>query len=194
MTSKRHLIGYGVAAIIGASAVAWGQDGRSPIANLRGRTDADGNLYVTLPSAIQTEGVILNTPSVIVENLGPTDSSTYAVDAEYIVTTASTNAGTGKASAGNFYGVVRAINTTTTIAYLRLYDLAANPTCSSATGFIESIPIPPAAAAGGAGGIAVPEILPTQYATGIAYCVTGGGTSTDNTSAPAGIYIKFVYK
>jgi hypothetical protein len=105
-------------------------------------------------------------------------------------TTASTNAANCKASAGNFYGV-RAVNTTATFAYLRLYNLATAPTCSSATGFVETIPIP--ANATGAGIVSMPA-FPFNYTTGIAYCVTGGATSTDNTNSPAGVFITLAVK
>lgn len=104
-----------------------------------------------------------------------------------ILSAASTNATSCKASAGNLYGF-DLINTTTTLYYLRLYNLAAAPTCSSATGFIRSIPIPPASAAGQASGTNRQFVIPVHYATGIAYCLTGGGASTDNTNAATGVY------
>lgn len=116
--------------------------------------------------------------------VGPTVDASAAYTPCYIVTTASTNAANCKASAGNF-SRIRAINTTATLAYLRLYNSSGTPTCSSATGFVESIPIP--ANSAGAGLATVD--FPINYSTGIAYCVTGGGSSTDNTNAPAGVYI-----
>src|SRR5579872_2617329 len=60
-----------------------------------------------------------------------------------IVSAASNNATTCTASNTRFWGV-QITNTTATIYYLRLYNLAAAPTCSSATGFIRSIPLVPA--------------------------------------------------
>lgn len=109
-------------------------------------------------------------------------------------TAATTNSTSVKASSGVLYGM-NLINTTTTIYYLRMYDSASAPTCSSATGFVRTWPVPPAAAAGGGGGIAVS--LPstgTQFASGIGFCVTGGPTSTDNTSAATGVFINLDYK
>jgi hypothetical protein len=109
-------------------------------------------------------------------------------------TTASTNSTNCKGSAGNFYGF-RAINTSTTIGYLRMYNASSAPTCSSSTNFIESIPIPPAVSAGNAGGVVQSVGIPLgDYSNGIGFCVTGGGGNTDNTSAPAGIYITIFYK
>lgn len=110
------------------------------------------------------------------------------------VSTASTNAtnvknGAGTVTALNF------INTTQTIGYVRMYNLSSTPTCNSATGFVRSWPVPPASASGLAGGIAVNlGATGTAFSTGIGFCATGGGTSTDNTNAPAGIYINIDYR
>lgn len=187
----RYVLAVGI--VLGAAWVAETQTPLTPIANLRGRTDSNGALYVAQIATWITETVITNTVSVLVTNLGPTSSSSYATTGCYHVTTASTNSINCADAAANFYGF-RAENTTTTAAYLRLYNLATAPTCNSATGYIESIPIPPAAAAGQVGGIVAFQVIPTNYATGIGFCVTGGGTSTDNTASGAGIYIKIKYK
>ena len=32
------------------------------------------------------------------------------------------------------------------------------------------------------------------FSTGLAFCVTGGGTSTDNTNAAVGVFISLLYK
>lgn len=104
---------------------------------------------------------------------------------------ASTNATNCKASAGNLYGV-EVINTTSTIYYLRLYNSSGSPTCSSSTGFVRSIPIPHAS--GNGAGIANFYTVGEAYGTGIAFCFTGGGSSTDNTNAATGVYITLFYK
>ncbi len=124
---------------------------------------------------------------------GATTSSNVAVTACNIVSAATTNATNCKASAGNFYGF-EIFNTTTTVYYLRLYNSSSAPTCSSATGFIRSIPIPPAAASGQVGGIVSNQVFPTNYGTGISFCITGGSSSTDNTSAAAGIFGEIRYE
>ena len=110
-----------------------------------------------------------------------------------LVSAASTNATNCKASAGNIYGF-RFVNTTTTVYYLRLYNLTTAPTCSSATGFIESIPIPPAGASGQAGGIVAIEAFGEGYSTGIGFCFTGGSSSTDATNAATGVFGTILYK
>lgn len=110
-----------------------------------------------------------------------------------VLSAASTNSTNCKATAGTWYGY-DLINTTTTIYYLRLYNTAGAPTCSSATGFIRSIPIPPASSAGGAGGAIRIAAVPVAYATGIGYCLTGGSSSTDNTNAATGVFGALLYR
>lgn len=107
-------------------------------------------------------------------------------------------ASTNSTNVKNAAGVVKAmnlINTTTTIYYLRMYNLATAPTCSSATGFVRTWPIPPAASSGGAGGLAVNlGAGGTTFSTGIGFCLTGGPTSTDNTNAATGVFINLDYQ
>lgn len=103
---------------------------------------------------------------------------------------ATTNATNCKASAGTLYGY-EVINTTGTLYYLRLYNLTTSPTCSSSTGFIRSIPIP--AATTGAG-VERDMSVGEAYGTGLGFCLTGGGSSTDNTNAATGVYISLLYK
>jgi hypothetical protein len=107
-----------------------------------------------------------------------------------LVSAASTNSTNCKASAGNFYGF-RIVNTTATLYYLRMYNLASAPTCSSSTGWVESIPIP--ASTTGAGIVAI-NLHGENYSTGIGYCFTGGASSTDNTNAATGVYGRLFYK
>jgi TRAP-type C4-dicarboxylate transport system substrate-binding protein len=93
-----------------------------------------------------TDSTVTNPVVASISNLGPSSTEEYATSTCYLITTASTNATSCKTTPGNNFGF-RAINASGTIAYLRFYNLAAAPTCSSATGFIESVPI--SAAAGG---------------------------------------------
>lgn len=123
----------------------------------------------------------------------PTTSSTAAVSDCIVASAASTNATSCKGSAGNFYGY-EVYNTTTTTYYLRLYNSSTAPTCSSATGFVRSIPIPPAGAAGGANGALSNQVFPTNYSTGIGFCITGGSANTDNTNAATGLFVTVHYK
>lgn len=107
-----------------------------------------------------------------------------------LVSAASNNATNCKGSAGNVYGF-RFVNTTGTIYYLRMYNTSSSPTCSSATGFIETIPIP--ASTGGAGLVAI-ESMGEGYSTGISFCLTGGSSSTDNTNAATGVFGTILYQ
>lgn len=89
------------------------------------------------------------------------------------------------------------INTTTTIYYIHVYNTATAPTCTT-TGatLLHTFPIPPAGAAGGAGGLV--RAMGTSggeiYTIGIGYCVTGGGGDGDNTNAAAGVYVEGSYR
>lgn len=109
----------------------------------------------------------------------------------YTAAAASTNSTSVKGGAGNVYGI-RVFNTTSTIYYLRMYNSSSAPTCSSATGFIETIPIPHAAGAGG--GAVIAQANGQSYTTGIGFCVTGGSSSTDNTNAATGVFVTILYK
>ena len=104
---------------------------------------------------------------------------------------ASTNSTNVKNAAGTICDI-HVINTTSTTYFLRLYNLAAAPTCSSATGAVDSIPIPNAAAAGA--GVSLTFPMGTAYGTGIGFCLTGGGSDTDNTNAATGVYVSIDYK
>lgn len=109
----------------------------------------------------------------------------------FLSSAASTNSTNCKSSAGNLYAV-HVTNTTTTNYYVRLYNASSAPTCSSATGFVETIPALGASANGGVNGRV--NVVPQAFSTGIGFCVTGGGSSTDNTSAATGVFLTLEYK
>jgi hypothetical protein len=159
----------------------------APSVGATGSLTAKARLMTTQLDAIQT-AVQTNAGYV-----GASATTTNSLLECAIVSAASTNSTNCKASAGNFYGL-DIYNTTTTVYYLRLYNASSAPTCSSATGFIRSIPVPPAGAAGQVGGVV--RVLPigVGYTTGIGYCITGGSSSTDNTSAAVGIFGALLYK
>lgn len=120
----------------------------------------------------------------------PTPTTVGGLTTHYITSAASTNSTNVKNAAGQVY-LIRAVNTTATLYYLRLYNASSAPTCSSATNFVETIPIP--ASTTGAG-IVIPQYMGQAYSTGIGYCLTGGGSSTDNTNAATGVYLTILYK
>jgi hypothetical protein len=118
------------------------------------------------------------------------DRCTGTSTLHYATSAASNNATNVKNAAGTV-STISVVNTTATIYYLRMYNLASAPTCSSATGFVNTIPVP--ASTSGAG-IVIPITVPHSFTTGIGYCLTGGGSSTDNTNAATGVYINIWYK
>jgi hypothetical protein len=124
-------------------------------------------------------------------NMGLAPTATGGCTPGGMVTTASTNATSVKASAGTFCGG-HAVNTTATVANLRWYNLSTAPTCSSATGYVTTTPIP--ANTAGAGLLLDWGTYGAAFTTGIAWCVTGGPTSTDATNAVAGVYINYATK
>lgn len=154
-----------------------------------------GALRVSIASdstgVVQPGNTANTTPWLVTDSVTASTGATATTFATS--SAASTNSTNVKSSAGNIYGL-RLENTTTTIYYLRLYNASSAPTCSSATNFVESIPIPPAAAAGGAGGIVEPMNYGQAFTTGISYCLTGGGGNNDNTNAATGVYVSIKYK
>lgn len=131
----------------------------------------------------------INTNSLGALYVQPTAGPSGGASTCYLTSAATTNATNCKASAGTLY-TVSVVNTTATLYYLRLYNLASAPTCSSATGFVETIPVP--ASTSGAG--VVRDVAVGQnFGTGIGFCLTGGGSSTDNTSAATGVYLTMLY-
>jgi len=133
---------------------------------------------------------VTNAGTFQVQPDGTTATTTNAASRCTLVSAASTNATNCKNGSGNVYGF-RFVNTTGTLYYLRMYNLSSSPTCSSATGFIESIPIP--ASTSGAG-IVIMEPFGEGYSTGIGFCFTGGSSSTDNTNAATGVFGSILYR
>lgn len=169
---------------------------------------ADGTAKASL-SYSPVNGVAETTPSTCTTDTGcylsqnpanralrvevqpPTVGGTTAYGLQSAASTNSTNV---KASAG-VLTAMNLLNTSTTVYYVRMYNLASAPTCSSATGYVRTWPVPPAAAAGGVGGIAADlGTYGTSFSTGISFCVTGGPSSTDNTNAATGVFVNLDYK
>lgn len=101
---------------------------------------------------------------------------------------ASTNATVILAAPGLLCKMV-AINTTSTVYYLKFYNTASAPTCNSDT-VVAVYPIPPTN-----GGVAIPlGPFAENYSTGISFCLTGAGADNDNTNAATGVYLSHSYK
>lgn len=163
----------------------------TPVDTNSGTKSAGTQRVVIATDQPQLTNKLLVTPDPTIPE--PSGASGDAVSACNILSAASNNSTSCKGSTGNFFGY-EIYNNTTTIYYLRLYNSSSAPTCSSATGFIRTIPIPPAGASGQAGGAISNQFYPTNYSTGIGYCITGGSSSTDNTNAAAGVFGEIRYK
>ena len=132
-------------------------------------------------------GTVSVSATAVLGTAGPNELTTQTY---YLTSAASTNSTLIKGRSGQVVGIY-AVNTTSTLYYLRMYNLASAPTCSSATGFVETIPL--AHGTGTGAGISRPQ-APQAYSTGIGFCLTGGGSSTDNTNAAAGVYLTVLYR
>ena len=109
----------------------------------------------------------------------------------HLISAATTNATNIKPGSGQLVGAV-CINTTTTLYYLKFYDLATAPTCNS-TPVQLSFPCPFGASNAG-GGFVIPMPQPTQFLNGIGMCLTGGIADNDNTIAATGIAVNVFFK
>ena len=82
-------------------------------------------------------------------------------------------------------------NSAATAMYVRLYDVAAPPTCSSATGEVALYVVP-------ANTVSMPPInlgeLGATFQNGIGVCITGAFSLTDNTNAATGLAVNFTIK
>lgn len=109
----------------------------------------------------------------------------------HYLSTASTNANlVGSSGQHNLY-MISVINTTTTVYYLKLYDVASAPTCNSSA-VVQTFAIPFGASnAGGGAVISIP--LGIQFANGLGFCITGGSADSDNSNAATGITLSLVY-
>jgi hypothetical protein len=119
-------------------------------------------------------------------------SSTGGATPFHYLSAASTNATNIKTTAGTVYAL-SVVNTSATVYYLRMYDIATSaPTCSSPTGVVHNYPIPGATTGAG---IAIPiGTMGENYANGIGFCLTSGFSDSDNGSAVTGIAINGSYK
>lgn len=107
-----------------------------------------------------------------------------------ILSAASNNSTSIKASAGTLYSF-SFLQTTTTLMDVRFYDTASAPTCSSATGMklnfvVQSNTITPGGTFNfGSTGVA--------FTTGIGICITGANANNDNTNAATGLNVIYAF-
>ena len=116
-------------------------------------------------------------------NVSIDTQATGGASSYHRVSTTSTNAANVKSSAGTVYSVTAFNTSTTTAAYIKLYNTAGTPTCNS-TAVVATYMVPSSSTGGGAG-VAFSMPYGKAFATGIAACITGGLVDTDNTNVTA---------
>lgn len=88
---------------------------------------------------------------------------------------------------------VVAVNTTTTVYYLKFYDKSTTPTCNSdPVKFL--IPIPFGASNAGGGAVIPFGTDGLDFTQGFSFCITGGSADNDNTNAATGVTVSFAVK
>jgi hypothetical protein len=131
-----------------------------------------------------------NTPNTVPWLVAPSASASGGATPYHVGSAASNNSTNVKASAGTVYDLT-IINTTTTLGDFRFYDSASAPTCSSATGVVNNLPVQSNVISPGLhlnypGG--------KLFANGISFCYTGAVADNDNTNAATGVQINIDYK
>jgi|SRR5579883_1819922 hypothetical protein len=121
----------------------------------------------------------------------PTAGSLAGALPYHYLSGASTNGTTVVARPGNVYSIV-AVNTTTTLYYLKFYDTSSTPTCNSST-VVQTYAIPFGASSAG-GGFALSLPVGMRFDNGISFCITGGIADNDNTNAAAGVSLSLTYR
>jgi hypothetical protein len=112
----------------------------------------------------------------------------------HLISAATTNATSLKASAGQVYGFQFTNKNTSNPAYVKLYNKASAPTVGTDTP-VKVICVPAAAS------VSLPTVVVHQqplgiaFGTGIAYAVTGGSADNDTTAVGAGdVLVEIDYK
>jgi len=156
-------------------------------------------LLVTTPGSSATMNIIATAsvsacPITGVPQLGgtitPVAGTTGGATPVTILSAASNNSTSIKASPGTLYSVTW-INTTTTLMDIRFYDTASAPTCSSATGMkLNFVAQSNATSPGGSPVLGPAGIV---FANGIGVCITGNNTNSDNNSAATGLNLLVGY-
>jgi len=133
-------------------------------------------------------------PRVTVSNdsqVLPTPQTSGGLSVGRVISAATTNATSIKASAGQLYSF-QAFNNTATIAYLKVYNKASAPTVGTDTPII-TMGIP--ANTSGAGFTQDTGGMGIAFSTGIAIAITGGITDADTTATAANaVVVNLFYK
>lgn len=143
-------------------------------------------LYASEPAPVVQTHPVTQSGAFTVGQSGSWTVSPPSGSGLSFVTTASTNAASDKASAGNLFEI-SAYNTTATAAYLKLYNKASAPTVGTDVPLL-TIPI-------AANSLVALQFGPLgkRFSTGIAHAVTALATVADTGNAVAGIQISATY-
>lgn len=88
--------------------------------------------------------------------------------------------------------LIAATNSTATVYYLKIYDLAVAPTCGTSVPVLKfAIPV---AAAGGQLTVPAANLGGLQFFNGVGFCLTGLIADSDTTTAAAGVTLNFGVK
>jgi hypothetical protein len=166
------------AAAFPATGTAIGVKNGANMVNLT--ADASSNLNVNV--AADSLGTLSTAPQAIASG-GATPG--------HFLSAATNNSTSVKGSAGTLY-TLEVVQTTTTLGDLRLYDSAAAPTCSSATGVVKNYAVQSNATSPGF----IINFGPAgiTFANGIGICLTGAVSDSDNTSFVTGVQVNYSFK
>lgn len=195
---------------VGVSGTDGGGLKRSILTDTSGRLEIDTVQSLPLPSgastsALQTTGntkldsIITNTGALLTDTQlraspvpispRPNTTGSNGTTPYKLISLATTNAISVKASGGNLYSII-AIGLTSTVRYLKLYNKASAPTVGTDVP-VMTIPIP--ANTQGAG-IAIPFSMGVNFSSGIAIAITSGVADTDTGAVGAGdVVINLTY-
>jgi hypothetical protein len=136
------------------------------------------------PWSLQTVSIsgnpVLGSGNNLIGLVTPNPQTTFGSFSLYhtLISAASTNATNVKSTAGNV-GSIYLTNTTASLKYLKLFNLATAPTVGTSTPVL-NYAIPPNTS------INVDTVFGIRLGTGIAYAITGGSALLDTTAVAAG--------
>ena len=146
----------------------------------------DGAGTQRLDRAIPTRVVASDVTQAVSGTVTANEGTPNAGTAYNLTSTASTNATSVKASAGNVTEL-SLFNATAATVYLKLYNKASAPTVGT------DVPIMTIPVAAGALYAAEFGRLGKRFATGIAFAITGAAAATDATAVAAGAQLSMTY-
>lgn len=143
-------------------------------------------------TSVPVTGTVTIGSQPVTTTLAPPGATTAGgCTGSHFLSAATTNATAVKSGAG-ILCELNAINTSTSPADLRLYDVAGAPNCASATGAVANFPIQPNTV--GPGFVINLGPYGRQFSTGIGICLTGAVADNDNSAAPTGIAVNYAFK